>query len=67
MEFRLKERPSRDGPTWGSIPYIATKLKLIVTTSDWWFSLRDLWGYWLVHIVVPPRGCNLLQLLGYFL
>jgi hypothetical protein len=23
---------------------------------DWWFSPRELWGYWLVHIVVPPRG-----------
>jgi hypothetical protein len=23
---------------------------------DWWFSPRELWGYWLVHIVVPPMG-----------
>jgi hypothetical protein len=23
---------------------------------DWWFSLRELWGYRLVHIVVPPIG-----------
>ena len=22
----------------------------------WWFSPRELWGYWLVHIVVPPMG-----------
>jgi hypothetical protein len=22
----------------------------------WWFSLRDLWRYWLVHIVVSPMG-----------
>ena len=22
----------------------------------WWFSPWDLWEYWLVHIVVPPRG-----------
>ena len=21
----------------------------------WWFSTRELWGYWLVHIVVLPR------------
>jgi hypothetical protein len=21
---------------------------------DWWFCSRELWGYWLVHIVVPP-------------
>jgi hypothetical protein len=23
---------------------------------DWWFSPKDLWGYWLVHIDVPPMG-----------
>jgi hypothetical protein len=23
---------------------------------DWWFSSRELWRYWLVHIVVPPMG-----------
>jgi hypothetical protein len=23
---------------------------------DWWYSPRDLWGNWLVHIVVPPIG-----------
>jgi hypothetical protein len=23
---------------------------------DWWFSSKELWGYWLVHIVVPPMG-----------
>jgi hypothetical protein len=23
---------------------------------DWCFSPRELWEYWLVHIVVPPRG-----------
>jgi hypothetical protein len=23
---------------------------------DWWFSPRELWGYWLVHIIVPPMG-----------
>jgi hypothetical protein len=22
----------------------------------WWFSPREFWGYWLVHIVVPPMG-----------
>ena len=22
----------------------------------WWFSPWELWGYWLVHIVVPPMG-----------
>jgi hypothetical protein len=24
----------------------------------WWFSPRELWGYWLVHIVVPPMGLH---------
>jgi hypothetical protein len=23
---------------------------------DWWFSPKELWGYWLVHIDVPPMG-----------
>jgi hypothetical protein len=23
---------------------------------DWWFSPRELWGYWLVHIVVTSIG-----------
>ena len=22
----------------------------------WWFSPWELWGYWLVHLVVPPMG-----------
>jgi hypothetical protein len=25
-------------------------------TVGWWFSSRELWGYWIVHIVVPPMG-----------
>jgi hypothetical protein len=24
----------------------------------WWFSPRELWRYWLVHIVDPPRGLH---------
>ena len=23
---------------------------------DWWFGSKELWGYWLVHIDVPPMG-----------
>jgi hypothetical protein len=23
---------------------------------DWWFSPKEVWGYWLVHIDVPPMG-----------
>jgi hypothetical protein len=26
---------------------------------DWQFSRRELWGYWLVHIVVPPMGLQI--------
>jgi hypothetical protein len=29
---------------------------LLCVFFDWRFSLRKLCGYWLVHIVVPPRG-----------
>jgi hypothetical protein len=25
----------------------------------WWFSPWELWGYWLVHIVVPPTGLQI--------
>jgi hypothetical protein len=25
----------------------------------WWFSPRELWSYWLVHIVVPPMGLQI--------
>jgi hypothetical protein len=24
----------------------------------WWFSSKELWGYWLVHIDVPPNGAS---------
>jgi hypothetical protein len=27
----------------------------------WWFSPWELWGYWLVHIVVPPVGLQTLS------
>jgi hypothetical protein len=23
---------------------------------DWWYISKKLWGYWIVHIVVPPMG-----------
>jgi len=37
VEQRLKERPSRDCPTWGSIPYSATKPRhLLIPRSAWW-------------------------------
>ena len=24
--------------------------------SGWWFSLWELWGHWMVHVLVPPIG-----------
>jgi hypothetical protein len=33
---------------------------------DWWFSSKKLWGYWLVHIGVPPRASVLFSSLGTF-
>jgi hypothetical protein len=29
---------------------------LFVCLFVWWFSSKELWGYWLVHIDVPPTG-----------
>jgi hypothetical protein len=23
---------------------------------EWWYTSKELWGYWLVHIDVPPMG-----------
>jgi hypothetical protein len=34
MEQRLKERPSRDCPTWGSIPYIVAKRRYYCGFQD---------------------------------
>jgi hypothetical protein len=41
------------------LPLLHMQLEPWVPTCvffDWWFSTRELWGYWLVHIVVPPMG-----------
>jgi hypothetical protein len=32
----------------------------------WWFSPRELWGYWLVHIVVPHMGLQIPSAREYF-
>jgi hypothetical protein len=31
-------------------------MDLLMCTLGWWFSPWELWGYWLVHIVVPSMG-----------
>jgi hypothetical protein len=44
---------------WLGHPLLHVQLEPWVPPSvffDWWFSPRELWSYWLVHIVVPPRG-----------
>ena len=33
----------------------------------WWFCTRELWGYWLVHIVVTPIELQTPSAPGYFL
>jgi hypothetical protein len=50
VEQRLKERPSRDWPTWGSIPYTATKPRVycgcwevLADGSLIWLSPDRLW------------------------
>jgi hypothetical protein len=46
VEHRLKERPSRDCPTWGSIPYTATKpgyWEVLADGSLIWLSLERLY------------------------
>jgi hypothetical protein len=44
---------------WLSHPLLHMKLEPWVPPCvlvGWWFSPSELWGYWLVHIVVPPMG-----------
>ena len=51
VEQRLKERPSRDCPTWGSIPYTATKPRHY---CGCWEVLADMSLIWLS----PERLCQ---------
>jgi hypothetical protein len=44
---------------WLGIPLLHMQLEPWVPQCiffGWWFNLRELWRYWSVHIVVPPRG-----------
>jgi hypothetical protein len=42
--------------------YIQLKLQVPPCVFfDWWFSSKELWGYWLVHIDVPPMGLQTLS------
>jgi hypothetical protein len=40
-------------------PMLQMQLEPGVTTCvsfDWWFSPSENWGYWIIHIVLPPMG-----------
>jgi hypothetical protein len=39
-----------------SATYAARAMSPTSLFFGWWFSPWELWGYWLVHIVVPPMG-----------
>jgi hypothetical protein len=49
--------PPTDDPLGYSLLHMQLKpCVLPCVFFGWWFSLRELWGYWLVYIVIPPRG-----------
>jgi hypothetical protein len=53
--------PRASPPTddWLSHPLLLTQLEPSVSPCvlfGCWFSPWELWGYWIVHIVVPPMG-----------
>ena len=54
---RPRASPPIDG--WLGHPLLHMQLEPWVSPCvffDWWFSLRELWGYWLAH-VPPSRLC----------
>jgi hypothetical protein len=47
---------------WLGYPLLHIKQEPQVPASvffDWWFSAKELWGYWLVHIDNPPMGLQI--------
>ena len=50
-EQRLKERPSRDCPTWGFIPYIVTKCKHYCGCQEVYAERSLIW-------MSPERPCQ---------
>jgi hypothetical protein len=52
-------RASPHTDDWRGHPLLYRQLETWVPPCiffDWWFSLTELWRYWLVHIVVPRMG-----------
>ena len=61
LGYRTFTRPRASPPIDDQLgpPLLHMQLEPWVLPSvffGWWFSPRELWGYWLVHIVVPPMG-----------
>ena len=61
LGHRIFPRPRASPPIDGRLghPLLHMQLETGVPLCfffNWWFSQRELWGYRLVHIVVPPRG-----------
>ena len=51
-------------------PLLHMQLETLVTLSvsfGWWFSPSELWGYWLLHIVVPKPFSSLSAFSSYFI
>ena len=53
VEQRLKERPSRDCPTWGSIPYTATKLR-------YYCECQQVCNFWRILLLLLDGGTLIL-------
>jgi hypothetical protein len=61
LGHRIFTGPRASPPTDDRLghPLLHMQLELRVPPCvffDWWFSSREFWGYWLVHIVVPLMG-----------
>jgi len=61
LGHRILTKPRASHPTDDRLghPLLHMQLETWVPQCvffDWWFSPRELWGYWLVRIVVPPTG-----------
>jgi hypothetical protein len=65
-EYRTFTGPRASPPidVQGGHPLLHMQLEPWVPSRiffDWWFRPRELWGYLLVHIVVPPMGLQTLS------
>ena len=61
LGYRTFPRPRASPPIDGRLGHPLLRMQLETQVPpcvffDWWLSPRESWGYWLVHIVVPPIG-----------